>query len=38
MSLETRLAHLFGLHGEDVWRRHANPWITLFGMAVQMGG
>jgi hypothetical protein len=26
MSLETKLANLFGLHGEDAWRRHANPW------------
>jgi hypothetical protein len=26
MSLESRLAHLFGLRGEDAWRRHANPW------------
>ena len=26
MPLETRLAHLFGLHDEDAWRRHANPW------------
>jgi hypothetical protein len=26
MSLESRLAHVFGLKGEDAWRRHANPW------------
>jgi hypothetical protein len=26
MSLEARLAKVFGLKGEDAWRRHANPW------------
>lgn len=26
MSLETKLASVFGLRGEDAWRRHANPW------------
>ncbi len=26
MSLETGLAKVFGLDGEDAWRRHANPW------------
>ncbi|HEY6647429.1 MAG TPA: DUF6653 family protein [Mycobacterium sp.] len=26
MSLEARLANVFGLKGEDAWRRHANPW------------
>ena len=26
MSLETKLANVFGLRGEDAWRRHANPW------------
>ncbi|HKH52047.1 MAG TPA: DUF6653 family protein [Mycobacterium sp.] len=26
MSLEARLANLFGLRSEDAWRRHANPW------------
>jgi hypothetical protein len=26
MSLEARLANVFGLKGQDAWRRHANPW------------
>ena len=26
MSLESRLAKVFGLKGDDAWRRHANPW------------
>jgi hypothetical protein len=26
MSLESRLANVFGLKGDDAWRRHANPW------------
>jgi hypothetical protein len=26
MSVESQLAKLFGLHGEQAWRRHANPW------------
>jgi hypothetical protein len=26
MTLETRLANVFGLRSEDAWRRHANPW------------
>jgi hypothetical protein len=26
MSLEARLANVFGLNGQDAWRRHANPW------------
>jgi hypothetical protein len=26
MPVESRLAKMFGLHGEDAWRRHANPW------------
>jgi hypothetical protein len=26
MSFESRVAKVFGLAGEDAWRRHANPW------------
>jgi uncharacterized protein DUF6653 len=26
MSLGTRLAKVFGLGGDEAWRRHANPW------------
>jgi len=26
MSLEAWLANVFGLKGQDAWRRHANPW------------
>ena len=26
MSVESALANVFGLRGEDAWHRHANPW------------